>query len=388
MTTPVFRVETHSRGSYRLYQPALHAVWFWSIGRVVVWQEREQYLTLQLEDVGVEIPDEGVDLMIIDCLDIVWSLVQDNPELAEQLMRALESGEPVVAHTMAETQPPDLVQLTIMILEEAMSRADPRNRSQTRTRLITSAMSVLAALLSLPHYSNRVWLFLRSTTALFPNEKTVGLASVALTAERATGHYTMTLPPLHLVQQLFQEACVSYIPSQSNAQLQQLKEEVLLRAARFIHTEIWIEHLGWKYAQLGDRFEIGRRCAALYVSKVVEYSPPDVENRPFSALSQSVADGFLFKATSSTLNPLVTAIATGQTILRLLYATRRFGEARRLLFLLQSCLHLTRIVLNLKLKSVVASKPCLLEQALCTLVSGGSGPIESRAKLDPVDVHQ
>lgn len=128
MTTPVFRVETHSRGSYRLYQPALHAVWFWSIGRVVVWQEREQYLTLQLEDVGVEIPDEGVDLMIIDCLDLVWSLVQDNPELAEQLMRALESGEPVVAHTMAETQPPDLVQLTIMILEEAMSRAVMRTR--------------------------------------------------------------------------------------------------------------------------------------------------------------------------------------------------------------------------------------------------------------------
>ncbi|KIL58978.1 hypothetical protein M378DRAFT_85691 [Amanita muscaria Koide BX008] len=344
-----------------------------------------EYLTLRLEDVGVEIPDEGDEVMITDCLDLVWSLVQDNPGLAEQLMRALESGEPVVAHTMSETQPPDLVQLTIMILEEAMSRADPRNRSQTRTRLITSAMSVLAALLSLPHYSNRVWLFLRSTTALFPNEKTVGLASVALAAERATGHYTMTLALLHLVQQLFQEACVSYIPSQSNARLQQLKEEVLLRAARFVHTEIWIEHLGWKYAQLGDRFEIGRRCAALYVS-IVEYSPPDVEKRPFSALSQSVADGFLFKAASSTLNPLVTAIATGRTILRSLYATRRFGEARRLLFLLQSCLHLTRIVLNLKLKSVVASKPCLLEQALCTLVSGGSGPIESRGKLDPVDV--
>jgi len=342
-----------------------------------------EHVTLRLEDIGVEMAEEGDEVMITDCLDLVRSLVQDNPEQAEQLMRSLESGEPVVAHTMTETQPPDLVQLTIMILEEAMSRSNPRHRSPARTQLITSTMSVLSALLALPHYSNRVWLFLRSTTALFSSEKTLGLASVALATERATGHYTMTLALLHLVQQLFREASSFYIPA--NARLQQLKEEVLLRAARFVHTEIWIEHLGWKYAQLGDRFEIGRRVAALYVS-ILEYSPPNVEKRPFALLSQSVADAFLFKASSSTLHPLVTAIASGRSILRTLYATRRFGEARRLLFLLQSCLHLTRMVLDLKLKSVVASKHCLLEQALCTLVSGTSASLESRAKLDPIDV--
>ncbi|KAF8632804.1 hypothetical protein AX15_001669 [Amanita polypyramis BW_CC] len=342
-------------------------------------------VTLRLEDVGVEMAcgDEGDEMMITDCLDLVRSLVQDNPEQAEQLMQALESGGPVVAHTMTETQPPDLVQLTIMILEEAMARSDPRHRSPARTQLITSAMSVLSALLALPNYSNRVWLFLRSTTALFSSEKASGLASVALAMERATGHYTMTLALLHLVQQLFREASSFYCTP--NARLQQLKEEVLVRAAQFVHTEIWIEYLGWKYAQLGDRFEIGKRVAALYVS-ILEYSSPNVENRPFAVLSQSVADAFLFKASSSTLHPLVTAIASGRSILRALYATRRFGEARRLLFLLQSCLRLTRMVLDLKLKSVVSSKPSLLEQALCTLVSGSSASLDSRLKLDPIDV--
>ncbi|KAF8626720.1 hypothetical protein AX17_006486 [Amanita inopinata Kibby_2008] len=342
-----------------------------------------QHVTLRLEDIGVEMPDGGDETLITDCLDLVRSLVQGNAAQAGQLMRSLDSGGAVVAHTMTESQAPDLVQLTIMILEEAMTRSNPRHRSPSRTQLITSAMSVLSALLALPHYSNRVWLFLRSTTTLFSSEKTVGLASTALATERATGHYTMTFALLHLVQQLFREASTSYLPS--NARLQQLKEEVLLRAARFIHTEIWVEHLGWKYAQLGDRFEIGRRVAALYIS-ILEYSPPNIENRPFAILGQSVADAFLFKAANSTLNPLVTSIASGRSVLRSLYAVRRYGEARRLLYLLQSCLHLTRLVLDLKLKSTVAFKPCLLEQVLCTPVSPSSATVDTRSKVDPIDV--
>ncbi|PFH50408.1 hypothetical protein AMATHDRAFT_40867 [Amanita thiersii Skay4041] len=341
-----------------------------------------QILTLRLEDIGVDVETDAEN-MIMNCLDLVRSLVQGNPIQAERLMQSLESGEHVVAHTMTEMQAPDLVQLTIMILEDAMSRSDPRHRNFTRIPLITSALSVLSALLALPHYSNRVWLFLRSTTALFSSEKTVGLASVALAAERATGHYTTTFALLHLVQQLFREASTSFIAS--NNRLQQLKEEVLLRAARFVHTEIWIEHLGWKYVQLGDRFEIGRRVVALYVA-ILEYSPPNTENRPFPILSQSVADAFLFKASSSTLNPLVVSIASSRNILDTLYAARRYGDARRLLYLLQSCLHLTHMVLSLKLKSVAVSKPSLLEQALCTRVSGIATPVNARSKLDPIDI--
>ena len=76
------------------------------------------------------------------------------------------------------------------------------------------------------------------------------------------GQYTMSLSFLRLVEQLFREAGLSIRPD--NAKLQQLKE-VLLRAARFIHTEIWVEHLGWKYAQLGDQFENGKGIISLYV---------------------------------------------------------------------------------------------------------------------------
>ncbi|KAG6845532.1 hypothetical protein H0H87_007776 [Tephrocybe sp. NHM501043] len=343
-----------------------------------------QVKVIRLEEVGMESDDGDAEETVMHCLDLVRSLIQDNPTQAEQLMQALETGAPVVAHTMTESQPPDLVQLTTMILEHALSQTNSRTRTQLRPQLITSAMSVLSALLALPNYSNRVWLYIRSTTALFGNERSTGFASGALAAERAMGQYTMTLGLLHLVKQLFQEASASILPD--NPRLQQIKEEVLLRAARFIHTEIWVEHLGWKYTQLGDRFEIGRRVTALYV-KVLEHAPPTLEERPFAALSQAIVDALLYKATSSTINPLVSSITSGNQSLKNLYSARRYGDARRLTSLLESHLRLTWLVLTYKQTSEAASRPCLLEQALCARITGGmSVHISSRTKVDPIDV--
>ncbi|KAH7887323.1 nucleoporin subcomplex protein binding to Pom34-domain-containing protein, partial [Phlebopus sp. FC_14] len=336
-------------------------------------------LTLRLEDVGMEIDDGGDEALATDALDLIRSVIQDKPALAEELLESLETGD------SSSGDPPDLVQLTTMILEEALSRSQARNFS--RTQLVTSAMSVLSALLTLPKYSLRVWLYIRSASVLFGPNRNSGFASVALAAERVSGHYTMTLALLHLVQQLLQEAFASLltIPA-DNQRLRQVKEEVLLRATNFVHGEIWVEHLGWKYAQLGDRFEIGRRISSFYAEVLVQ-SPPAVSDRPFPALSQAVIDTLLYKATTSSINPLVSAIAASPHILRSLYAARRFGDARRLIYLLESHLQLIRLVLNYKQMSPLSTKPSLLEQALCAKVAGGAGFSEStRARVDPVDV--
>ena len=351
--------------------------------------------TLRIEDIGMEVDSDGDESTITDALDLVRSVIQDNPTQAGVLMHALEDDEPVVCHTMTETQPPDLVQLTTMILEEALSRSNGRAaRSTSRTKLITSAMSVLSALLAIPSYSNRVWLYIRNTTTLFggggPDNRSPGFASVALAVERATGQYTMTLALLHLVGGLFRQAYVSILPN--NAKLQQLKEEVLLRAMRFVHTEIWVEHPSWKYAQLGDRFDIGRKVLEIYL-QVLTNSPPTTiststsEEQPFPLLSQAVVDLLLFKATTSTINPIVTAISSGEQMLKMLRASRRHGDVVRLLFLLQANLQLCRIVLTYKVNTVVANRTCLLEQALCARVArGGSTHDRPHHKQDPIDV--
>ncbi|KAJ7762365.1 nucleoporin subcomplex protein binding to Pom34-domain-containing protein [Mycena maculata] len=348
----------------------------------------QQVITLRVEDVGVEMDGGGVDETVItDALDLVRSLIQDNPAQAEQLMQSFEAGEPVVAHTMTEAQPPDLVQLTTMILEEALSPSS-HNR-QHRTQLITSAMSVLSAILALPRYAHRVWLYIRSTAALFGADRTVGFASVALASERVSGRYTMTLALLHLVHQLSLEAFSSILPD--NPRLQQLKEEVLLRAIRFVHTEIWVEHLSWKYAQKAERFDIGQNVMTLY-GDILEHAPLALNKEaaktfPFAPLLQSVADLMLFKATTSTINPMVSSITSGLSILESLYDSRLLSDVRRLIFSLASHLRLARLVLNLKINSRASCQPCLLEQSLCARIAGGVFSRDSRAdKMDPIDV--
>lgn len=343
-----------------------------------------QTLSLSLAEIGVDFEADDGETLITEALDLVRSLIYDNPGQAEQLMEAMEVGDSVVAHTMTEAQPPDLVQLTTMILEEALARTNPKSRTPTRTQLITSAMSVLAAILALPSYSNRVWLYIRSTTALFGSDKAGGFASIAIASERTVGHYTMTLSLLYLVQQLFREASISVLPD--NQRLQQLKEEVLLRAARFVHTEIWVEHLSWKYTQLGDRFEIGKRISSLY-SEILEHAPPTLRDGPFTTLSQTTADTLLSKATTSSINPLVSSIASGSHMLRMLYSSRRFSDIRRLVFQLGSHLHLSALLLNYKQRSTLASTPCLLEQTLSSRIAGGASSFDSiRGKADTIDV--
>ncbi|KAI0658630.1 hypothetical protein C8Q70DRAFT_993204 [Cubamyces menziesii] len=344
-----------------------------------------QPLTLKVDDIGVEMDRNGDESVVVDVLDLIRSVVQDNQELAQQLLLSMESGDPVVSHTMTETQPPDLVQLTTAILEDALTRSVGQHHTTPRTNIITSAMSVLTALLAVPNYSNRVWLYIRSTSSLFGSERNIGIASSVLAAERLTGHYTMTLALLHLVEALFAEASATVLlVTQQNAKLQQVKEEVLMRAARFVHSEIWVEHMGWKYAQLGDRFEIGRRVSSFYL-EVFKQSSPALKEAPFAKLSHAIADALLFKATTSTVNPLVASLVTGGSVMTMLYASRRYSDCRRLVYLLESHLALTRTLLTYKQKSPGASKICLLEQALCSRVGGSASFENGSSRADPVD---
>ncbi|EKM59899.1 uncharacterized protein PHACADRAFT_138237 [Phanerochaete carnosa HHB-10118-sp] len=341
---------------------------------------------LKLEDIGVEVDGAGDDSLVTEILDLIRSVTRDHPELAGQLLESFESGDPVVSHSMLEAAPPDLVQLTTMILEDALSRSSPQQKSPPCTQLITSSMSVLAALLALPKYSNRVWLYIRSTSSLFGSERSVGFTSTVIASERITGHYTMTLALLHLVRQLFNEASSSVLPVlQETPKLQQMKEEVLMRAARFVHSEIWVEHVGWKYAQLSDRFEIGRRISSTYAD-ILKHSPPPMSDAPFGDLSKAVFEALITRATTSAVNPLITALTTSTPVLTMLYSARRYGDARRLIYMLESHLLLVRVLLHAKLK-LLPDKPCLLEQALCTRVIGTVGSLDpfSSTKLDPIE---
>ncbi|KAK0198776.1 hypothetical protein F5146DRAFT_1020942 [Armillaria mellea] len=323
--------------------------------------DRHSPFPLTIEDSGIEM-DGGIDeALVTDILNLIRSLIQDNPIQAEQLLQSLEADVPV-SKTMSDSGPPDLVQLTMTILEETFTSINQRPKSALPTQLITSAMSVLAAILAIPRYSTRVWIYMRSTSVLF---------------ERTTGRYTVTLALLQLSQQLFHDATTLVIPE--DLHVRKLKAEVLLRATEFIHNEIWVEHLGWRYARVGDRFDIGRHVASLFV-KVLEHTPEAPEE------ACAVLDLVLGKATNSTITPLVSSITASRHMLQSLYASRRKADAKRVILLLESQLRLTRLVLNRKRTFSDSSRLCLLEQVLCSRVTDGAASDPYQSRVEPIDV--
>ena len=127
--------------------------------------------------------------------------------------------------------------------------------------------------------------------------------------------------------------------------------------------------MGWKYAQLGDRFEIGRRITNLYAD-VLKQSSPFVKDGPFSALSRAISDAFMVKATTSTITPLVSSMTIAGSVLDTLYSSRRISDAGRLVTMMESHLELTRVLLVSKDHIMPSTEPSLLEQALCAKVGG------------------
>ncbi|ESK96206.1 hypothetical protein Moror_7196 [Moniliophthora roreri MCA 2997] len=341
-----------------------------------------QDIKLSLMDIGLEMNGEVDEALVTDILDCIRSLIHDNPTQGEQLMQAFESDS-MSLNSDSQSSAPDLVQLTTMILEEALSRLSSHPKIVPPHRLITSTLSVLSAVLAIPGYSPRVWIYIRSTSSLFGSEKHPGYTSATLATERVTGNYTMTIALMDLVQRLCDEASMHVIPD--DPQLRKLKDEVLLRAVKFVHTEVWVEHLGWKYARLGDRFELGRRISSLYL-KVLRYTPPVVDDSPFVRLSRATLNLLIYKASTSAISPLVSAIASGAQMLKALYDSRRYSDAGSLIALVESHLQLIRLAFHSKCASEVSSIPCLLEQALCGQVTGGAASHDPyRSKINPID---
>ncbi|KAI0068511.1 hypothetical protein BV25DRAFT_1817355 [Artomyces pyxidatus] len=340
-------------------------------------------VTLQLDDIGVEFDADGDPHVVADALDLLCSVIKDNAALAAQVLDSVENNEDLQG---GGAEPPHLVQLTMLVLEDALSRSAAQPRKPPPSHLITSAMNLLSGLLSLPGYAHHVWLFARASTSLFDTSRNGGSASAVLAAERALGSYFTTRALLDFVQSLFNEASASVLlPAPAKERLQELKEEVLLRALRFVHAEIWMEHTGWKYSQLGTRFEVGRVVSTLY-GDILEHAPP-TSTGPLSTISRAVFDALVSKATTPSIGPLIAVVTTYRAVLHRIYASRRLGDLKGLYLVLRSHLRVMRLCLTYKQRLHGDSGPCLLEQALCARAGTDGGSFNGgHYQADPLDV--
>ena len=229
-----------------------------------------------LESIGMEQDDlEGQELLVTEILDLFHSVLKHR-ELAivgEFLSFVEAQGLPQIGEGSAGYGM-DLVQLTVHILEDALLRASQRRGSEHCTQLVISAISTLSTLVNVT--PGPTWFLLRSSKLFGSNQgggySSQGSSSVVLAAECTTGSYNVTIAVLNLIRSLFDDAvrgCLSDRPHDVPA-----KEEVLLRAVRFMHVEIWVEFAGWKFAKLSDRFEIGKTIVNLYHEILVNCTTP------------------------------------------------------------------------------------------------------------------
>ncbi|KAG8865121.1 hypothetical protein FRB96_000010 [Tulasnella sp. 330] len=348
---------------------------------------------LELEDIGMQTENE--EELVADILDLLRSLLQRNLELAGEFVSRFKSRSDEEGLPVTGSDSPDLVQIILLILKDALL-SSASSRGAPPTRVVAGALGVLTALL--PVVPAAIWPFLRSLPQLFGDERQAGLTPHLLDAERAAGTYSMTLALLDLVGALFDEAFRMVLTH--NRTLQSMKADVLLRALHFVHSEIWIEHISWKYAKVTERFEIGRKIGIIY-AEVLKLSPPlapqsreSVKAGPavmsststLGLLTQFILDTFLFKATTLTITPLISTITTSLDVYEALQRSLRYLDADGLVQLVDANLHLTQLVLSRKRASGVV-RLTLLEQALFTGVSTTSQAFSARVlKLEPVDI--
>ena len=338
-------------------------------------------VVLRLEDIGLELDPDGDSSVVAVALDLLRTVISDNQVLAAQVLSSLESGSDVQTETGVDT--PDLVQLTMLILEDALIRsARPRSGTPPESALITSAMGLLAGLLSIPGYAPRVWLFARASTALFDTPRSRG----TMAAERAVGTYATTRALLHLVHALWAEASGTLLtPHDGKARLIEIKEEVLLRALRFVHIEVWVEHVRWKYALLGMRFEVGKLVSSLYAD-ILDQVPPDRQG-PLSIVSKAIFEELVSKATTPNIEPLISAITSFGVVSHRIRTSRRLSDLLGLHLVLRSHIRVMRLCLIFKQRMCADDGSCLLEQTLCSRASGNSGSFGGgRHRADPLDV--
>ncbi|KAG9015816.1 hypothetical protein FRB93_012381 [Tulasnella sp. JGI-2019a] len=348
---------------------------------------------LELEDIGIQMDNE--EELVADILDLLRSLLHRNLELSGEFVSKFQGRSEEGSLAIPAPDSPDLVQIILLILKDALLSA-ASDRSHLPTRMVAGALGVLTALL--PVVPGAIWPFLRSLPQLFGDERQTGLTPHLLDAERAAGSYSMTLALLDLVGALFDEAFRMVLTH--NRTLQSMKADVLLRALHFVHSEIWIEHISWKYARVTERFEIGRKIGTIY-AEVLKLSPPlpsqahgsdgagsvaTGSTSTLDLLTQFILDTFLFKATTLTITPLISSITTSLDVFEALQRGLRYLDANSLVQLVDANLRLTQLVLSRKRASGVM-RLTLLEQALFTGVSATSQAFSARVlKLEPVDV--
>ncbi|CAG8583134.1 16260_t:CDS:2, partial [Acaulospora colombiana] len=358
--------------------------------------------------IGVDFSSIDIQNLIIELLDLFRSVVMHKDDASHvALFESMEqsSDSTSLVEPFEDDRPLDtsgirkfdVAQIVVRILSDALARAGSKSSYSSKSAdTISKNHQLITRLLGLatdgfgfgtsPHVSTSQE-YLQSSIPQ-PGIMVQSTTAVVLAAERATGSYSITLSIISLTRSLLDNAIESDLGTDVEAEL---RGQVLLNAIRFVHTNIWCEYSGWKYKRLGDRFEIGRRVAEIYYDILKNWTAGSDEaaNSTNGAVFRSIAtyllEVFLLNATNATLAPLVHALTVGQDMSRALKSAKRDSEDAELVWLLQTFLLLSRILLAYKQSSPLHRRQSLLEHRLCAGTSLNFSVSSRQAKSIPID---
>ena len=302
---------------------------------------------------------------IANVVELFSIALNNNPSLGGKLVDHLASAQ------SSDSESIPIIETLFAILERSIS-----SRQTLPTRIVSSLLELIAAFL--PSFPGAIWTFLRGSTLLFQPQSTSSAwrqdpnRQAIIATEKTKGVYPVTLSLLSLVQALvLEEQVSSYVVSPV---LATMKQEVLVRALVWVKENVWSEYSTWKFSNLVDKYEIGKKIVEIY-SLVLEEAElsPEATRGEFGLVGNVVVDSLLNKATILQLTPLLVNIAQSPDTIIGLRKSARYLEAQAAEELTTISLQLIARLLQLR-RRIVGSTVSLLENLLLA-----HGKVDSRS---------
>lgn len=310
-------------------------------------------------------PDESQSFdgdVAADIMDLFSSILSTESRISTELIMHLE-GNDVGAKSIAQpsaldASKPNLISITTGILNQALS--SPSSAS----RVIISSYRLLTFLISATQLQG-VWPSLRSSGLLIGSHGIRSLltrydasqsidSSTLLAHETSIGKYAGLLSLLNLHHALLADVLqTTYSLSQVESEV---KVDVILRSLRFITDQVWLEYQGWKYVNIRQRIEIGRKCVQIY-QRILDDETLRFASTSSIRIYHWISETFVSQnATALMLSPLVNAIGSSIPFIHGLQRSSRQIEVELARENVEACLRFTRTIIDGR-REAIASLP-------------------------------
>ena len=200
----------------------------------------------------------------------------------------------------------DLLQTILTILDITRSSDSAAPYWETANLAIEVMKALLSS--SSPHIRSA----LRSSAFFGVTGRRRGAASTLIQKSAAKGEHTVTISILQLVSSLIAA------PKRD--------EGLLISALHLVFGDVWSQYLGWRYRDVGKKYEIGSLLVSIFDD--VLGHPLDPDGSEQTGAARYLIEAFIHSASPLTYRPLTETITQAGPLIRKLFATRRPSDAR------------------------------------------------------------